>query len=376
MAAIVHGTCDARFSRVKEAFAETLAGEHELGAACSLVVEGRAVVDLWGGHADRKRTRPWERDTLVNVYSTTKGLLAMCAHRLVQEGRIDLDAPLSTLWPELSTPTTLRWLLSHRSGLPAIRETLPPEALFDFAFMVRALEKEATWWEPGTAHGYHAMTFGWLVGEIVRRVSGKMPRDYFHGTIAGPLGVERDVQIGLALADEGRAADLRPARPAPGVRTLFDRIAAEPESMTAKAFVNPISLVMPDTITSRAWRDADIPSLNGHATARGIARIYGALARGGLLAPESIARCREEQACGPDLVLGVTTRFGLGFMLPQPHDDFGGAASFGHPGAGGSFGFADPDAKLGFGYVMNRMGVEILVDPRPKALSAAAYASL
>jgi len=380
----VHGSCDPRFARVKEAFAASLAGPYELGAAVSVVIEGAAVVDLWGGWADRGRQTPWARDTVVNVYSTTKGLLAMGAHRLIEEGRIDLDAPVARVWPELAAEDkgaiTLRHFLGHQAGLPAVRPPLPPDALFDWSAMTTALAAERPWWEPGEGHGYHAMTFGWLVGEVIRRVTGKMPRDYLREVITGPLAV--DATIGLPEGDEARCADLRPGRRTPGVSTLFDRILAEPDSMTARAFTNPPTMVMPEVVSSRAWRDADLPSLNGHASARAIARIYGALARGGavdgvrILSRESVARCAEETSRGPDRVLGVSTRFGLGFMLPQEHDAFAPEGSFGHPGAGGSIGFADPTAKVGFGYVMNRMGLEILADPRARSLSDAVYASL
>jgi CubicO group peptidase (beta-lactamase class C family) len=378
------GHCDPRFSRVKEAFAASLCGAGELGAAVALVVDGRPVVDLWGGYADRACTRPWTRDTVVNVYSVTKGLLAMCAHRLVEEGRVDLDAPVASVWPELAANgkerLTLRQMLAHRAGLPAIRATLAPEALFDWSTMTAALAAEAPWWEPGTNHGYHAVTFGWLVGEVIRRVTGTMPKDFLREALAGPLGV--DATIGLDEAHDARCAELRPGRRVAGVPTLFDRIVAQPESMTAKAFTNPISMVMPNTASSRAWRDADLPSVNGHSSARALARIYGALARGGeidgvrVLSRESVARCAEVQSEGEDLVLGVTTRFGLGFMLPQAHDPFARPGSFGHPGAGGALGFADPEARVGFGYVMNRMGVEILTDPRAQSLADAVLASL
>jgi len=378
---MMDGRCDPRFARVKEAFAAVLAAPHELGAAVAVTIDGTPVVDLWGGFVDRGKTRAWSEDTLVNVYSTTKGLLAMCAHRLVEEGLIELDAPVARVWPELDSRITLRMMLSHRAGLPAVEAPLPPEALFDWSAMTRALAAQPPWWEPGTTHGYHAVTFGWLVGEVIRRVTGKMPRAYLREVLTGPLGL--DFHIGLEAKDDARCAELRPARRTPDVPTLFDRIMAEPTSMTAKAFTNPITMALPETVSSRAWRDADLPSVNGHSTARALARIYGALARGGaldgvrVLAPESIARCAEEHSAGEDRILGVSTRFGLGFMLPQhPGDAFAPPGSFGHPGAGGSMGFADPSARLGFGFVMNRMGLEILTDPRVKSLSDAVYASL
>lgn len=380
----IHGTCDARFLPVKNAFEQNFASGAELGAAVSVVVDGASVVDLWAGIADRASGRPWAADTLVNVYSTTKGLTSICAHRLVEEGKLDLDAPVADLWPELASAgketITLRWMLAHRAGLPAVRATLPPEALFDWNAMTSALASEAPWWEPGTNHGYHAVTFGWLVGEVIRRATGMLPGAYFRTTIAGPLGL--DAHIGLDASNDARCATIQHARRDPNVRTLFDRIMAEPESMTARVFTNPISIALPQTVSSREWRGADIPSANGHTNARAIAKLYGALASGGVvggvhvLSAESIARAAEEHSAGPDLVLGVETRFGLGFMLPQADDPFGGPRSFGHPGMGGSIGFADPDAKLGFGYSMNRAGTTILTDPRAQALSDAVYASL
>ena len=380
----IHGECDPRFLRVKKVFAESFASGAELGAAVAITVDGGPVVDLWGGIANRAEGLPWAANTLVNLFSTTKGLTAMCAHHLVDEGRVDLDAPIADLWPEFGVAgkerITLRWLLSHRAGLPAIRETLPPEAMYDWDVMTGALAAEAPWWEPGTTHGYHAVTLGWLVGEVIRRVTGMMPGAYFREVFAGPLGL--DAHIGLAASEDARCATLQNARRVPDKKTLFQRIMAEPASMTARAFTNPATIAMPGSVTSRAWRGADIPSVNGHATARAIAKLYGVLAAGGsvdgvrVLSREAIARCAEEHSRGLDSILDIDTRFSLGFMLPQPHDPFGREGSFGHPGAGGSIGFADPEARIGFGYVMNRMGTNILLDPRPQALIEAMYASL
>lgn len=382
----IEGECEPRFSRVRDAFAESFATRHELGAAVSVTLEGRSVVDLWGGFADKARARPWRRDTLVNVYSTTKGWTSICAHRLVDEGKLELDAPVARYWPEFGQSgkerIAVRSLLDHRAGLPAIRRTLPPEALFDWSTMTAALAAEEPWWEPDTMHGYHAVTFGWLVGEVLRRAAGVTPGVYFRDSVAGPLGL--DAHIGLAASEDGRCAELGPVpRSEASGSTLFERIMAAPESMTAKAFTNPISMVLPSTVASRAWRGAELPAVNGHATARAIARLYGALACGGevdgvrVLSPGSIARCHTERSCGVDAVLGVPTRFGLGFMLSQPGEAFGpGARAFGHTGAGGSVGFADPDGHVGFGYVMNRMGTRILLDPRARALIDAVYACL
>ena len=382
----IHGAHDPRFDGVRDAFAATFAAPTEIGAALAVTVDGRPVVDLWGGSMDGARTKPWERDTLVTVFSTTKGLSAMCAHRLVDQGLLDLDAPVARYWPEFAAAgkerLLVRSLLDHRAGLPAIRAPLPPAAMFDWDMMTGALAAEAPWWVPDEQHGYHAVTFGWLIGEVVRRVSGKTIGAYFREEIAGPLGL--DTHIGMDEANDARCADLRPGpRPSGGEETLFDRIIREPESMTAKAFINPMTMLMPGALASRAWRGAEVPAVNGHTTARSLARLYGALASGGalegarVLSPESIARCHGERSSGMDAILGVSTRFSLGFMLSQPGASFGpNATSFGHPGAGGSLGFADPVARVGFGYVMNRMGTEILVDPRALALIDAVYACL
>lgn len=382
----IHGEHDPRFDGVRDAFAATFAAPTEIGAALAVTVDGRPVVDLWAGSMDRAGTQPWERDTLVTVFSTTKGLTAMCAHRLVDQGRLDLDAPVARYWPEFAAAgkerVLVRSLLDHRAGLPAIREPLPPDAMFDWDLMIRTLAAEEPWWAPDEKHGYHAVTFGWLVGEVVRRASGKTVGAYFREEIAGPLGL--DAHIGMDESNDARCAHVRPGpRPSGGEETLFDRILKAPESMPAKAFMNPMTMLMPGVLASRAWRGFEVPSVNGHTTARSLARLYGALACGGalegvrVLSPESIRRCYTERSFGMDEILGVSTRFGLGFMLSQPGASFGpNETAFGHPGAGGSLGFADPVARVGFGYVMNRMGTEILVDPRASGLIEAVYACL
>ena len=383
------GTCDDRFGRVRETFESAFARGEEIGAAVAVTVNGEPVVDLWGGSADPAGTRPWTRDTLVNVYSTTKGMTALCAHRLVEEGRLRLDEPVATYWPEFAAAgkehLPVRWLLSHRAGLAAIRPLLPNDALYDWTDMTTALAEESPWWAPGHGHGYHAVTFGWLVGEVVRRITGSSLGTYFRTTFAEPLGA--DFHIGLPDHEHERVAELTsiplPDPDAPGV-ALATMILSDPEGVSARAFLNPPSLA--EGPNGAAWRRAEIPGANGHATARAVARIYAALANGGtidgvhVLTPESIARCYADQSHGHDRVLGVSTRFGLGFMLTQP--GIPGAAfgpsprTFGHPGAGGSIGLADPDRHVSIGYVMNRMGPEILVDPRASKLIDAVYASL
>jgi CubicO group peptidase (beta-lactamase class C family) len=382
----VHGHCDARFAPVREAFAAGFESGAEVGAALAIVVEGRPVLDLHAGYADLARTRPWQRDTIVNVYSTTKGIAALCLLQLVEQGKVDLDAPVARYWPAFAAAgkqeLPVRWLLSHRAGLAAIRAPLPPEALYDWDAMTAALAAEEPWWTPGTKHGYHAVTYGWLVGEVVRRVSGRSLGSYLRTAIAGPLGA--DFHVGLPDQEHTRVAQMSPmAPPPPGAPNFVEAFAKEPEGLLARAFMNPPSMALGPN--HAAWRWAEIPGANGHGDARGLARIYGALALGGaqdgvhVLAPETIERARQEQSAGADAVLQLSTRIGLGFMLPQAARDarFGPSErAYGHPGAGGSLGFADPDAQLGFGYVMNKMGPSILVDERPLALIDAAYACL
>ncbi len=381
----IEGTCDPRFARVREAFTENFGSRRETGASVAIALDGVIVADLWGGWADKARTRPWTRDMIVNVYSTTKGLTAICAHRLAGEGRLDLDAPVANYWPEFAANgknrITVRHLLNHRAGLPAIRKPLVPEDLYDWRTMTDALAAEEPWWEPGSRHGYHAITFGYLVGEVIRRITGKSVGSYFRDEIAAPLQI--DAQIGLEARDDSRVAEMIGAPPpAPGEFNLFAEMAKNPESVTAKTFMNPMVLSMA-MVNSREWRGAEIPAANGHTNGRALARLYGALARGGevdgvrVMEAREIPACYVEESYGRDEVLMIPTRFSSGFMLSQPGEEMGpNASAFGHPGAGGSLGFADPKAKIGFGYAMNRMGGGILLDPRAKALIAAAYASL
>jgi CubicO group peptidase (beta-lactamase class C family) len=380
----IHGTCDPRFKRVQEVFAAHFAQGEETGASLSAVIDGKTVIDLWAGHADAARTRPWQRDSIVNVYSTTKGITALAALRLVERGQLDLDAPVARYWPEFAqagkATLPVRWLLSHRAGLPAVQMPLPPEALYSWQAMTEALAAQKPWWTPGTRHGYHALTYGWLVGEVIRRITGVSVGEYVRREIAGPLGV--DFEIGFGPGLDARVAELIWPPIDPSVPNMFAELIKDPESVAAKAFMNPP--FAPEMANSRAWRAAELPAANGHTNARSLARIYGALARGGtqdgvaLLRPETIARAWVEQSNGPDAVMPLVTRIGLGFFISTDTEKLGpNPRSFGHGGAGGSLGFADPDTKLGFGYAMNQMKNGIwLIDPRPKALYGALYDAL
>ncbi len=381
----VEGHCDPRFSEIREIFEKCFDGDEEIGAAICFVLDGETVIDLWGGHYDKERTRPWERDTIVNTYSTTKGLTAICTHQAIERGLVDLDAKVAEYWPEFAAAgkgeIPVRWLLSHQAGLPAVRKPLPEGANLDWDVMCAALAEQEPWWEPGTRHGYHALTYGYLVGEVLRRATGKTVGEWLRENVTGPL--EADYHIGFGPELDGRVSRLMgslmaaggggngggsvPEIPGPIGQMMKDM--ADPTTMTGAAFGNPPGGT--DGVNSRAWRAAEIPAANGHGTARSLARIYGALARGGeldgvrLLEPESIELARSEQCFGPDAVLGqLPMRFGLGFMLRQdlmplsPSDN-----AFGHPGAGGSIGMADPDAKVGFGYVMNKMHMGLVGGP-------------
>jgi CubicO group peptidase (beta-lactamase class C family) len=380
----VEGEVEPRFARVRDVFAKSFeAGE--VGAALCVTIGGRVVIDLWGGHRDAARTQPWTRDTLVNVYSTTKGMTAICANRLVEAGRLDLDAPVAHYWPEFAAAQKdripVRWLLCHKSGVAALREDVPVGSRFDWKFWTEALAAEAPWWEPGTLHGYHALTYGHLVGEIVRRVDGRSLGTFLREELALPLGL--DFHIGLAAEHDARVAELLPAPAAPpGAPNPFVAARKSPKSLVGRVFGNP-TLDTQDA-NSRAWRAAELPAVNGHGTARGLARVYGALATDGtldgerVLSPQQIARANSEEAKGLDAVLKpLHSRFGLGFMLTQPMIPFGpNPRSFGHPGAGGSIAFADPDAGVGFAYTMNQMQTGLGGDARGFALIGALYEAL
>lgn len=378
----IDGTCDIRFAAVRDAFAENFADRDEVGACVAVSVDGRLVVDLWAGHTDPERTVPWAHDTLVNVYSVGKGFLAVCIHRLVERGALDLDAPVARMWPEFAAAGKDRIrvsdLVSHTAGLPAVRPQLPRGTMLDWNAMTAALARESPWWEPGTGHGYHVNTFGFLVGEVIRRTTGRTVGQFLREEVAGPFGV--DFHIGLPRDQHARVAHFGP-------RTMGQ--AHEPDDvalatldhaalMRFKAYSNPIDVSGGGVLNTAAWRSAEIPATNGHANARAIARMYGLLATGDarMLAASTIELATVEHAAGLDLVLQRPSRFGLGFQLTQPERPLGpNPRAFGHFGAGGSLGFADPDARVGFGYAMNRMG-ERWRDPRNRAVVDALYCCL
>lgn len=381
----VHGHCDPRFTAVRKAFEENFRERGELGAAVAVTVGGETVVDLWGGWADAARSRPWERDTLVNVWSTTKGPVALCAHILADRGLLDLDAPVAAYWPEFAAAgkekVLVRHLLSHRAGLAGLREPHSLEQLFDWELTTQRLAATEPWWEPGTRSGYHALTYGHLVGEVVRRVSGLRPGAFLAREVTGPLGI--DFHIGLPERDYGRAAELvQPAVTASNEQAaVFARLAPAAIAALTNPAVSAAGACTP------GWRAAEIPAANGHGTARAVAALYGVFAGRGaygghrVLSPEAAERVREGQGGCRDLVLGAgfehETEVGLGLWLSGPDGSYGpNPRAFGHDGFGGSCGLADPEAGVSLGYVMNRMGPHIANDPRKTTLVDALYGAL
>ncbi len=389
----ISGYCDPRFDRVRHEFERNFAERDDLGAAVAITLDGSPVVDLWGGWLDAARTRRWTRDAIVNVWSVGKAVTAIATLRQVERGMVDLDAPVADVWPEFAQAgkalLPLRYLLTHQAGLSAVRAPLPPGAnLLSWDTMTAALAAQGPWWEPGTAHGYHVNTFGFLSGEVVRRATGRRLRDVVHDDIAAPLGI--NFFMGFGPEEDHRVADWVNPPPDPDAasrRPWLNRDPSEVEGidlMRVLAYRNPPSL--PDgrgDVNGRTWRAAEYPSTAPHSNARSIARIFGALACGGavdgvrVLQPDTIDRAIEEQAHGDDLVLGRPTRFGLGFQLTMPGVRPLGPnpRTFGHYGNGALLGFADPDARIGFSYVCNRAG-RSWRDPRNIALIDALYASL
>lgn len=383
MAVPLGGWCDPAFEAVRETFAAHLEEGEELGAAVCVVAGGATVADLWGGWTSEDRTRPWTEDTLVNAFSVGKALTAVCVLRLVGEGRLDLDAPLAGVWPELRAQgVTARLLLAHRAGLPAIARPMPRMASIDWDVMVGALAEQEPWWEPGTAHGYHVNTFGYLLGEVVRRVDGRSLGTYLREEVAGPA--RADLCIGLPGEEHHRVADfaLWPMDALDELPSL-DEVPDE-QRMTHAAYMNPSDVAGIGVVNDPAWREAEIPSTNPHATARGVARVFDALLAsltGRAGDPVVDAGLLREAATvhsdGADLVLGSRTVFGLGFQLPREDRPMGPSASaFGHHGAGGALGSVDPEAGVAVGYVMNRARDPNWSNRRNRALLDAVRASL
>jgi CubicO group peptidase (beta-lactamase class C family) len=406
--AVTEGRCEPAFASVRHEFERNFAARGEVGASLCVSVGGRVVVDLWGGLADPATGRPWDEDTVVMVWSATKGATALCAHLLVEAGDLDLDAPVHRYWPafaaEAKDGITVRMVLNHQAGLPHLRDRLPEDAYCDWDGMVGRIEAERPFWAPGTRHGYHAVTFGWLVGELVRRLTGQSLGTFFAKEVAGRLGLP--FWIGLPeeehrrVAPSLRAAALggsrrpcrgdtpRPPGPGPGEPTTRTALAAaaDPSSIPALVFRNS-GRFFARCNAPEVW-SAEIPGANGITNGRGLAGLYAPLAGpdGGLVGPEAVARMGAvSSAGGRDAALLIPTRFSLGFMKawdnraqpPEAGDSFiVGEPAFGHVGFGGSVGFADPACGLAFGYTLNRHGTRVTIDERAQSLIDATYRCL
>ena len=375
----IHGLCEARFAAVRSALERNFREHGEVGAAVAVTIDGRFVVDLWGGFVDEARTRPWLRDTLVNVFSVGKAVATVSLLMLVERGLVDLDAPVARYWPEFAQAgkgaISVRMLLAHRAGLPGIRRPLPDDAIYEWSRMTGELAAEVPFWEPGRLHGYHVNTFGFLVGEVVLRVTGESIGAFVRREIAGPLGA--DFHFGVSGEDSARISDCLPGEMYQSGAREDGAVDPERQVLLQRVYMNPRGVSGMGTVNTSEWRAAEIPSTNGHANAHAVARIYSALACGGivdgtrLLQRETIDAASREASAGEDFVLRRPTRFGLGFQLTMPERPFGtGPRSFGHFGAGGSLGFADPDARLAFSYTMNRAGPRWR-NPRVRGLIAA-----
>ncbi|MEV0602942.1 serine hydrolase domain-containing protein [Streptomyces sp. NPDC050315] len=379
----VHGTVEAGYEPVRDAFAANFAQRGERGAAVAAYRHGRKIVDLWAGakNADADDATPWQEDTATVIRSATKGVAAVVPLLLHQRGQLDLDAPVGTYWPEYKAAgkerTLVRHLLSHRAGVPVLDNPLTPAEAVDGVSGPAAVAAQAPAWEPGTDHGYHAQTYSWLLSELVLRVTGRTIGAFVAEEIAGPLGL--DLWIGLPEAEAGRVGRLAEITPPPapegsGLRVRPKRAVAEayedPTSLTRRAF----AAISPHADENAPeFRAGQLPGSNGIATARALARLYAALigpvdGHPRLFAPATLTLARTEESAGPDRTLIASSRFGLGYMLHGPAAPLLAPGSFGHPGRGGALAFADPESGLSFGYITNGMQKNVTADPRAQAL--------
>ena len=379
----LNGTCEPRFEAVLEAFVQNYRCEDEVGSAVSVVVDGRTVVDLWGGWRDAGRQREWQHDTIVCMMSVSKGITGLAFSLLVDRGLVDVNEPVAKYWPQFARngkqTLPVRFVLDHRAGLPVIADPLWPGAIYDPAAICEALAAQAPLWEPGTVAAYHVHTQGYLLGEIVRRVTGKSVGVFVREELAGPLAA--DFMIGgLSRHDQARCAEVMPNMQA----RLFAAKEVETDTLRARAFVQNPAEPWPVTLNSAAWRQSEIASGNGHGNARAVARIYGAFARGGqldgvrLTRPSSIEAMITEQHNITELMQDRPYHQALGILLNTPEAVYMGPnpRAFGHHGIGGSLGFADPDARVGFAFAVNRMHAVGTNGPRAARLIDALYGVL
>ena len=375
----LEGTCDERFDAVRRALAGNVESGQELGASIVLDLDGDVVADIWGGFCDEARTVPWQRDTITNVWSTTKTVTSLAALMLVDRGQLDVDAPVAQYWPEFAAAgkqdVLVRHLLSHTSGVSGLDQPAVVADLYDWDKSTARFAAQAPWWEPGTASGYHALNFGHLIGEVLRRITGTSLRQFVADEIAGPLGA--DFQIGAAESDWPRIADVIPPPPLP-----FDLEAIGMDSPTVKTLTGPAADA--SNANTPGWRRADIGAANGHGNARSVARILSVISRGGevdgvrLLSPETIDLIFREQINGIDVVLGVPLRFGIGYGLPQldtlPYVPDDKICFWG--GWGGSVIIMDVGRRMTISYMMNKMGPGIIGSDRSEQYVRAVYDAL
>jgi CubicO group peptidase (beta-lactamase class C family) len=380
----IHGFIAPGFAGVRDAFAGNFDNGSEVGAAFSAYHRGQKVVDLWGGVADIDTGALWQEDSMVLVFSTTKGATALCANMLAERGELDVEAPVSRYWPEFADAgkqdMPVSYLLTHEAGLAWIDDAMTFDEALAWDPVVERLAAEAPKWEPGTAHGYHAVTYGWLVGEVVKRISGKSLGTFFHDEVAVPLGL--DWYIGLPETQEHRVVKLivLEAPTDEAVRAMMDLFIG-PDTNLGKALGAPGGAFGdPNVFNTRAVRAAEIPSANSVGDARSIARAYASMVGEvdgiRILGVDQVKQASTQRTSGPNIVLmDMDIQFGLGFMVPSTMIA-NRPGSFGHYGAGGSVGWADPDAELGFGYVMNRMDIGLTGDQRSANLMKAVYAAI
>jgi CubicO group peptidase (beta-lactamase class C family) len=390
----IAGEVASGFEQVRAEFERNWAERRELGGAVAAYVDGEKVVDLWGGIRDARDDSPWEEDTIVLVYSTSKGLAALALALMHSRGLLDYDERVSEYWPQFAQKrkeaVTVRQLLGHEAGLPVIDEKLDPELLQDFDRLADVIAKQKPIWKPGTRHGYHGVSLGWYMGELMRRVDPEHRTlgSVFREDVAEPLGL--DIHFGVpADFDKRRLARIERASPlqiVSGARDLPPRMAiamANPRSLSYKTFANP-RLRTPAALDRKEYRSLEFPAGGAVGSARSIARAYAAVAGEQPelgISPETVAELRRFPAPPTrgwfDEVLKVNTAFSLGFARPLGPFQFGtGSGSFGHPGAGGSFAFADPERRVSLAYVTNRLGMHLNDDPREKSLRDAVYGCL
>jgi CubicO group peptidase (beta-lactamase class C family) len=382
----IEGFCAQKFEKVRTAFERNFLEHNEVGAAVSIWVEGDLAVSLWGGWRDAENTKPWREDTLAAVYSGTKGLTSTCVHLLVDRGELDLDKPVAVYWPEFGQEgkeaITIGMVMGHRSGVIGPRERLTPEQALDWDTVCERLAAAEPWWEPGTAQGYHMVSYGFILGEVVRRVTGRTLGQYLRTEIAEPLGI--DVHIGLPAAEHRRCADMFNKPFVSDIFASMPREAATLNDHPLTAASVSADFVPDDEVARHSidrWRSAEFPGTNGHVSALGMATFYNALAEEKLLSRGHMDVVRVVQGgFDTDLCLGPRVAdhgWGLGYMLNQRCVNGPNPNIFGHGGAGGSFGFVDLEHRIGYSYVMNQFdATKANADPRSVALSDEVYAVL